>query len=69
MRIKSDLNAHEYMKTELENFIADVHMQNLTDTHPVNSDPKHGRLRGHDASTARSINLLKTKRNLLYVRN
>ena len=46
------------MKTKLKNFIADVQMQNATDTHRVNLDPKHGILNGHDVSIARSINII-----------
>jgi len=41
------------MKTKLENFVADVQMPNLADTHWVNSDPKHGTLNGHDVPIAR----------------
>lgn len=62
MRIKSDLTAHERMKTKLKNFIAHVQMPNLTDINIVNSDPKHGILNGHDVSIAPSINILDLKR-------
>ena len=51
------------MKTKLKNFIADVQMPNLTDTHRGNSDPKHGILNGHGVPIKRSINTLGLKKS------
>jgi len=62
LRIKSDLTAHECIKTKFKIFIAHVQMPNLTDIHLVNSDPKHGILNGHDVSIAPSINILGLKK-------
>jgi hypothetical protein len=55
LHINSGLTGPKYMNVELENF--GTHVQ----THRVNSDPKHGRLKGHDFPTARSINILRVK--------
>jgi hypothetical protein len=57
LQIKSDLTAHECMKTKLKIFIAHVQIPNLTDIHWVNSNLKHGILNGHDVSIAPSINI------------